>query len=76
VRSIAIPFVLCWVYKIVRNHISFRSPGSFLRSIHSLLATLLFVLEGEARSTVKALHPQAPEAAEAIVTAKAKENEI
>jgi hypothetical protein len=72
--SIVIPLVLRWVYDILSNHISFTSPGSFLRSIHSLLATPFVVLEGEARSTVEALHPQALEAAEQKLAAKAKEN--
>jgi len=73
--SIAIPFVLRWLYDILRNHISFTSPGSFLRSIQNLLATPFVIIEGEARNTVEALHPQALEAAEMKLAAKAKENE-
>ncbi len=72
--SIAIPFILRWGSDTLRNHISFRSPGRFLESTRKLLATPFVILEGEARTTVEALHPQALGAAEAKVAAKAEEN--
>lgn len=72
--SIAIPFILRWASDVVRKSISFRSPGRFLKSVSDLLATPFVILEGEARTTVETLHPQALEAAEAKLAAKAKEN--
>jgi hypothetical protein len=61
--SIVIPLVLRWVYNIFINHISYRSPMSFLRSIYILLTTPFVILEDEVRITVEELCPEAVGAA-------------